>query len=348
MTHTNFRNSLLILFFTLIVGCSTDKNEEDTIIDQSVPVVVTQVRNLEYSDEIKTSGQISFNNEYKMSFKTGGIIQSVLVREGQRVQAGKLLATIKPDEIEAKTSQAEISVDKARRDYQRTEALYKDSVATLEQLQNAESQWKNAEENLNAARFNQNQSSIIAPTNGVVQKILMNPNEITGAGNPIIIFGAEDQGKVLVTNVSDIEVVEIKLGDNASLHFDAWPEAIFKGKILEIAGMANPKTGTFEVKIQVNDANNQLKSGFMGSATILSSIVNNWVEIPIECLLQANKKNGVVYKVENETAVKQEVKIAKILNDKLLISSGLSENDQTIIEGLEKLKGDSISIKIAY
>jgi hypothetical protein len=65
-------------------------------------------------------------------------------------------------------------------------------------------------------------------------------------------------------------------------------------------------------------------------------------------LLQANKKNGVVYKVENETAVKQEVKIAKILNDKLLISSGLSENDQTIIEGLEKLKGDSISIKIAY
>jgi hypothetical protein len=56
----------------------------------------------------------------------------------------------------------------------------------------------------------------------------------------------------------------------------------------------------------------------------------------------------VVYKVENETAVKQEVKIAKILNDKLLISCGLSENDQTIIEGLEKLKGDSISIKIAY
>lgn len=315
--------------------------------NQSVPVVVTQVRNLEYQDKTKTSGQISFNNEYKMSFKTGGIVEYIYVKEGQRVRAGKLLSTIKPDEIEAKTTQAEISVDKARRDYQRTEALYKDSVATLEQLQNGESQLQNAEENLNAALFNKNHSRIIAPANGVIQKIFVNPNEITGAGNPIIIFGAEDEGKVLITNVSDIEVVKMKLGDNASLYFDAWPETSFMGKVREIGGMADPKTGTFEVKIQVNDANNQLKSGFMGTATILSSKVNTWVELPIECLIQANKKDGVVYKVENDMAIKQEVKIAKILNDKLLISSGLSENDQIIIEGLEKLKGDSISIKIA-
>ncbi len=173
----------------------------------------------------------------------------------------------------------------------------------------------------------------------------MKENEITGAGNPIIIFGAENQGKVLVANISDVDVVKIEIGDKATFNFDAFHETEFTGKVIEIAGMANPTTGTYEVKIQVNDTDNQLKPGFIGSAIITSSKVNQNIEIPIEALLQANNKTGVVYKIENELAIKQNVHIVKITNNKLLISSGLSENDKIIVEGFAKLKGDSISVK---
>ena len=348
MIKNIFRNSLLLLSFALILSCSTNKAEEVTNTDKdNLVVTTTEVKLVEYSDQIRTTGRLAFNNEYKMSFKTGGVVEAVYVKEGQRVRASKVLAALKLNEIEAKTSQAEIAVKKAKRDYERTDALYADSVATLEQLQNAESQLQNSQHNLQAAQFNLNQSKIIAPANGIIQKILIKENEITGAGNPIIIFGAEDQGKVLVTTISDVDIVKIKLGDKATLHFDAWQETVFNGEILEIEGMASPTTGTYEIKIQVNDPNNQLKPGFIGSATITSSIVKKWIEIPIESLVQANKKKGVVYKVENELAVKQEVHVAKILNEKLLIASGLSENDKIIVEGFAKLKGDSISVKIS-
>ena len=155
----------------------------------------------------------------------------------------------------------------------------------------------------------------------------------------------KNQGKVLVTSISDVDVVKIKNGDKASVQFDAWHESIFEGKVVEIAGMANPSTGTYEVKIQVNDIKNQLKPGFIGTAMITSSITSNYIEIPIEGLIQANKQTGVVYKVENELATKQKVHVAKILNNKILVSSGLSENDKIIIEGFRQLKGDSISVK---
>jgi len=261
------------------------------------------------------------------------------------VKEGQVLATINTTEIEAKTSQAEIAVTKAKRDYDRTKALYKDSVATLEQLENVESQLQNAQQNLQAAQFNLDQSKMTAPANGIIQKILIKENEITGAGNPIVVFGAEDKGKVLVTSISDVDAVKTKNGDKASMYFDAFSEIVFKGEVIEIAGMANAKTGTFEIKIKVDDPKNQLKSGFIGNATITSSIVNHWIEIPIESLIQADKKNGIVYKVENELAVKQKISVAKILNDKLLISSGLSKTDNIIKEGFTRLKGDSILVK---
>ena len=245
---------------------------------------------------------------------------------------------------EKRTSQALIAVEKAERDYDRTKALYADSVATLEQLQNAESQLQNAQQNLRAAQFNQNESRIVAPANGTIQKILVKENEITGAGNPIIIFGAANTGKVLITNLSDVEVVKIKSSDKATLQFDAWHEQTFSGQVLEIAGMATPSTGTYEVKIQVDDRQNKLLPGFIGSATITSSNVKPLLEIPIESLVHGSEKTGKVYKVVNGQAIKQEVQIAKILNHKLLISSGLSNEDQVITEGLGRIKGDSIAI----
>jgi RND family efflux transporter MFP subunit len=333
---------------SLVISCSTNKDESETV-KTNIPVVsVTKVNEVNYSEEIRATGRISFNNEYKMSFKTAGIVENIYVKEGQRVNTGKVLATINTVEIEAKTSQAEIVVTKAKRDYERTKTLYKGSVATLEQLENVESQLQNAQKNLQAAQFNLDQTKMIAPANGIIQKIMVRENEITGAGNPIVVFGAEDKGKVLVTSISDVDAVKIKNDDKATLHFDAFPDSIFNGEIIEIAGMANAKTGTFEIKIKVYDSKNKLKSGFIGSAKITSSITNHWIEIPIESLIQADKKNGVVYKVENEMAVKQKVHVAKILNDKLLISKGLSTTDNIIKEGFSKLKGDSIPVKSNY
>ena len=337
---------LLFMSSALIFSCSANKSEENANAEKLVPQVsVNQAKAVAYSEQIRTTGRLSFSNEYKLSLKTGGIVEAVYVKEGERVSAGKLLATLSLDEVDAKTSQASIAVEKAERDYNRAKALYADSVATLEQLQNAESQLQNAQQDLQAAQFNQSMSKIVAPSIGIIQKILVHENEITGAGNPIIVFGAENQGKVLIANISDVDVVKIGIDDKATFIFDAFHETEFSGKVIEIAGMANPTTGTYEVKIQVNDPDNLLKPGFIGSAIITSSKVNQTIEIPIEAMLQANNKTGVVYKIENELAIKQTVHVFKILNEKLLISSGLSENDKIIVEGFAKLKGDSISVK---
>lgn len=345
MIKYNFRHSLLFMSLAFMVACSSNKAEESTDTVKSIPVVTTStVKAIAFSDEIRTTGRLSFNNEYKLSFKTSGIVESVLVEEGQYIKKGTLIASLKLNEIDSKVKQAEIAFNKAKRDFKRASALYADSVATLEQLQNAESQLQNAEMNLQTAQFNLNHSQITAPANGIVQKILLQENEITGAGNPIIIFGAENKGKVMHVNLADADVVKIAVGDKASLKFDAFPDNIFNGKVLEIAGMASPTTGTYEVKIQVNDGNNQLKPGFIGSATIKSSQISEWKEIPIESLVSSDKRNGLVYVYQDGTATKREIRIERLFKDKLIISTGLSAGDDVISSGHHRLTGDHIKV----
>ena len=343
----NFSYSILIFISSVVLlSCSNTNIENKNIkVVDPVSVTTTSVNNISYSEEVRSTGRLVYKNEYKMSFKTSGIIEKIFVKEGQKVKSGKVIATLKLDEIEAKTSQAEIALNKAKRDYIRTKALHTDSVATLEQLENAESFLKSAKHDLKAAKFNLNQSKIIAPADGVIQRILVKENEITGSGNPIVIFSAEDQGKVLLVNISDVDATKIKEQDKSTINFDAWHEINFYGRVIEIEGMANPTTGTYEMKILIDDSDNKLMPGFIGTAIITSSKVDEWIDLPIESLVNANSKTGTVYMVKNDIAIKQVVRFEKILNDKLLISSGLNKGDNIIVEGLGKLKGDSVAVK---
>jgi membrane fusion protein, multidrug efflux system len=345
MIKNIFRSSLLFLSFGLLVSCSNNKAEESANPVESNPVVNTAaVKAISYSDHVRVSGRIMFNNEYKMSFKTSGIVDDVFVKEGQFIKKGTLMASLKLDEIESKVKQAEIAFDKAQRDLSRATALYADSVVTLEQVQNAKTQLQNTEMNLQTAKFNLEHSRIVAPANGIVQKVLVKENEMSGPGNPALIFGADDKGKVLIANIADADVVKIAIGDSACLQFDPYPESVFSGQLREIAGMANPTTGTYELKIQVNDSDSQLRSGFIGSASLKSSQINNWKEIPVEALVSSEKRIGQVYILEDGVAKKRTVKIERLLEGKLIVSEGLSEGDKVVSSGHHRLTGDNIKV----
>src|SRR5581483_2717579 len=107
------------------------------------------------------------------------------VKEGDHIIKGQLLATLDLTEINAQVQQAAQSVEKVQRDVNRVKNLYNDTVATLEQVQNTNTQLSVAEENLRIARFNQQYAQIRATENGTILKKLMNEGELAAAGAPV-------------------------------------------------------------------------------------------------------------------------------------------------------------------
>ncbi len=337
----NKRIVLGLAFLTIVVLSSCKQTGDTGNVDvntNAVSVKSALVQTVEYRDTIRASGVLVYNKESNLSFKTGGIIDRIEVHEGQYVRKGDLLASVKQDEIKASVLQAQSALDKAQRDYDRVLGLYNDSVATLEQLQNAKTQLTTSKASLNAISFNQTYSSIKAPSSGVIQKVLTDENEMVGAGSPVLIFGSEAGGKVFSTSVPDVDVVRLNTGDTVILHFDARNHVTFHGVVQEIAGMANANTGTYEVKVAVDDAQNMLLPGFIGAASFITANLKTGYQIPVESLVQADKEKGEVYIINNDKVKRQSVIIKGICGNHLIVSSGLNPTDKVIYEGLDNVR----------
>src|SRR4030042_3522726 len=243
-------HSFVIIVSIFLFSCrnsSTTFQQED----KTIPVRVYRVNEETVFFTIRSSGRLSVKSEQKLSFRPGGIIKHIYAQNGQAVRDGQLLAALNLSEIQAQVNIASEAYGKANRDFIRAENLYKDSVATLELYQDAKTALDIAKSNLDVARFNLRYSKIEAPSNGKILKILLEENEMTAPGYPVLLFGSTREKWVVRTNVSDKDMISIQIGDSAKITLDPYPGLLFPGIVSEIAGMADPYTGTYEVEIML-------------------------------------------------------------------------------------------------
>jgi RND family efflux transporter MFP subunit len=348
---------LLVMFISLTAGgwllmqgCSHSAGKPETlkINAERIPVRVLEVSRQEIAPVIHTSGLFTTDDETVLSFKTGGIIEKIFVKEGDAVVQGQLLAALNLTEINAQVAQANLALEKAKRDYQRAQNLYRDSVATLEQFQNAKTALEIADRQAEAARFNRTYSEIRAVANGFVLRKMANEGQVVGPGTPVLqTNGAGNNNWKLRAGVSDREWATISIGDNAVIKTDASPEEEMEAKVTRKSEGADPLNGTFAIELTIDKNNLSLASGMYGQAVIEASKKQSYWSIPYEALLDGNAQAGYVFTVTADNkAQKTPVQIQRIERNRVIISSGLHDNSSVIISGSAYLKdGSPVEIK---
>jgi RND family efflux transporter MFP subunit len=273
------------------------------------------------------------------------VIDRILVSEGDKVKRGQLLATTKSTEISAQVQQVQLGVQKAERDYQRVLNLYNDSVATLEQLQNAKTGLEIARQNLSQASFNQQYSKIYATQDGFVIRKMKNEGELSEPGAPVLVLGGVSNSSawILSTGVADKEWALIDKGNPATISFEAFPGKSFQAVVSRKGLAADPADGTFPIELQVSFGKEQPATGMFGKASIKSMITQNGYTIPYESLLEANGKTGFVFASNDGKSVKKvEVLIGQINNNTVQVLSGLEGYAYIVSSGSPYLNDQSI------
>jgi RND family efflux transporter MFP subunit len=310
-------------------------------LNNEIEVATVKVRKRKESLPINSSGKLVSNKELKLSFKTGGIIQNILVDEGESVAKDQVLARLNLAEIQAKYNQAKLSYNKLQRDFNRTKRLYQDSVATLEQYQDIQTALSIAEAKLQIAKFNLKHSKLIAPSKGKVLKIIAEENEMIAPGRPAIIFGSTDLAWIVKTNIADKDIIKFSRGDSAIAFFDAYPDTEFPGTVEQIASVADPYTGTYEIEIALEQQPQKLVSGFIANVMLFPSKNKFYYIIPVEALLEANGQTGYVMVANDSIAQRKKVIIRQIKDSLLIVSEGINESNSVITDGLHYLKPTS-------
>jgi len=327
--------SVAVLILSTACG-RTDQKE--TAENQVVNVQTHPVEYREYQKPVRAAGMLSTATEMKLSFKTGGLVSRLHVKEGRSVRKGEVLAELDLSEVSAQVNQARIGLEKSERDLRRAENLYRDSVVTLEQYQNAESAWEVAKSQVRIADFNLKHSRIKAPSDGKIQKILVESSEVIGPGYPAILFASTENDWVVRAALTDKDVVKLALGDSAQVFMDAFPGKSFKAEITELGTIADPVTATYESELLILQSLPEFRTGFISRAEIYPSRHHRSLVLPLHALIDATDRRAFVYLIRDGKAEKRWIRTGDILGEEVVILEGLDEGEEVITEGAKYLR----------
>ena len=328
-----------------------EKQAVGVLDEGAVAVTLTPVVSVSISIPVSASGLVGTKSEARLAFKIGGIVKNIFVKEGQSVVKGQLLATLDLTEIEAQVNQARNNVEKIKRDLERTQRLYKDSAATLENVQNLQTAYSVAIETKTIAEFNREYATIKATSSGKVLKKFLNEGELAAPGTPVFMLNSAGQNEWIVkVSVPDVDWGRLQIGDKSKITIDAFPNEPISGEVSLIGEGADPFTGLYYIEVSLPKTSKRMASGLFASLEITPSKVLSLYQIPIEALVEGFSRNAFVFVLNGDKKhiKKLEVKVAYIKDKSAFVSSGLEGVANVITSGSGFLTESSVVTIIEY
>ncbi len=266
---------------------------------------------------VTASGRVQPEVEVIISPDVSGEIIELPIKEGDTVRRGMLLARIRPDfyatqveqsragVLQAKASMAQREADLLEAESERTrqrDLFEREAIArsVLEQaetryevakagLEGAQYAVESAEARLREAEEQVRKTAIYSPMSGTISVLRVELGErVVGtsqmAGTEMMRVARLDHMEVEI-EVNENEIVNVALGDTASIEVDAYPERNFRGVVTEIANSARTTAaGTqeqvteFPVKVRILDSHN-IQEGYSEGQSV---ITRNEVSAPLD------------------------------------------------------------------
>jgi len=328
-----------------LAGCSSKGSEVSHSSIRSVGVA--QVKMATLDNTLRAVGLLSPKDEARLSFKVGGVIESIKVEEGQAVKAGQVLAALKQTEIGASVEQAHQTTAKARRDLERAKALLADGVTTEEGVQDLTTAYDVAVASQSGTEFNAAHTRIVASADGVVLRKLAQTDEVVQAGQTVLILGGAKRGWVVRIGLADRDVVRTQIGDAARIEFDAWPGQSFQSHVTNIASAADSGTGTFTVELQVDPGSARFAQGLVAKVALTPQGTKSVKVIPVQALIEANDKEAGVFVLDPQHLLvhRVSIQIGRMNGGQIEVLDGLAADAQVVTDGAAFLEnGETVRL----
>jgi len=340
----------IIVLALLFVGCNRKEEAKEVIR----PVYYQKVAESATSDTRYFAGISKAQNEAKLSFKVGGILEKRYFKLGERVDEGEVLAYLNSDDYKinydkalASKKNAEVQLTAAKSSFERIEVLYGNNNASLNDFEKAKAQYETAlsmvsisKSQLVAAENQLSYTKLKAPFSGSISRILAQENEMVGAGMPVLIFSS-DKDIEINTFIPENLVQNIETGQKVKVQFSAKLDQSFEGVISEI-GLSSSRSSTYPLVIRLVNQSTQILPGMACTIEIAfrkNTEMSEYIVIPSDAV--AHDEGGdfvyVLKKAEDDgiyLAKRRNVTLGKLLPEGYEIKEGLSTEETIITAGL--------------
>ncbi len=336
-----------LLVSSLLAACAPQAHAaaRDASVTPTVPVRLAAVQPGPVVHPIRASGLVATKDAWDLSFKVGGLLAGVEVREGDRVRRGQVLARLDPTELAAGARQAREGLDNARRDADRLAALVAADSAPRVAAEDSRTARAVAQAQLAAAEFNLRRAVLVAPDDGWVEHRLAEPGEVVAPGRPVLRVSGLGRGFVVRAALPDRDVLGLRPGTSATVTLDAARAAPLTGRVTEIARSAARGTGTYQVEVALEaPRGTALLSGLTAKVEIDRTVPAEGT-VPLAAVVDGDGEAGSVFVVSDGVARRKPVRIALLAGDRAVLASGIAGVDRVVTDGAPRLT-DGARVKV--
>lgn len=290
------------------------------------------------------SGTVEEESGSLLSFLAGGTIRQLFVSQGQMVQRGALLGVIDETSLQSAYEIALATRHQAEDAYARMKQLHDNNSLPEVQWVDVQSKLKQAVAAEQIARKALSDSKLYAPYSGFIAEKTAEVGQNTMPGVPVMRLVKIDRVKVKIA-VPENEIAHIKKGDEMKIQVTALGSKVFVGKVTEKGITAHPLSRSYDVKVLVENAAHELLPGMVCNVCQFNTGKSaTAIVLPAKVIALDSDNKEFVWVGRQGKAAKQFVTTGGQTAAGVIITSGLNEDEEVIVEGQQKVsEGMSIA-----
>lgn len=303
---------------------------------RAMPVEAAAVETGPVRDQIEAVGDIIADESVVIRPEIAGQIEGIHFVEGSTVKKGELLFSLDDAILTAELADATAALELAKRNYERSKALFSRQVGTERTRDEALAAMQSGEAKVALARARLDKTKITAPFSGLVGFREVSLGAYVAAGTDLVRLVKTDPIEV------DFRIPErflsaLSQGQEVDVHVDAYPGRQFKGTVFALDNVVDVNGRSIRVRARIANPQGLLRPGLFARVKLVTEVRRNAVMVP-ETAIVPDPKGEFVYRIIDGKAKKTSVKLGLRMAGKVEIVEGLGEGDVVVTAGQQKIR----------
>jgi len=299
---------------------------------RKVTVNVMKLKPTVFNHFFNASAEVESVHEAYISPEVSGQIEEILVKEGDHVKKGQLLARLNSDVMQDNIREVKTSLELASYTYHKQKALWKKNIGSELQYLQAKTNYESLQNKLATLQTEYKRSFIKSPIDGYVDAIDAKVGELAVPGQR---FCHVVNLKKLYLNaqISESYLPIVHVGDPVEVRFAAFPSIVLHKRIYRIGKVINKQSRTFKLQLKINNPKQLLRPNLLGIIRIKDYTNPHAIVVPSSLIhedIQGYYLYVVVHRDGMELAEKRYIKPGKTFNNETEVVSGLKAGETIV------------------
>lgn len=290
--------------------------------------------------QIKAVGSLRARQGVEVTSEVSGIVTRIMMKSGQEVKKGDILALFNADTDIALLRSLKISAALAKTVYERDKKQFEAQAVSQAVLDSDEAQVKSSQALAEQQTALINKKIIRAPFAGKLGINRLNVGEFITPGEMLVTLQSLDL--LLVDfNLPQQELARVSVDQDIVLTTDTYPQRTFSGKITAISPKVESDSRNFQVEAIVSNSQHELIPGMFVALEVKVGEEENHLTLP-QTAVTFNPYGETVYVINDHVAKQVFIETGETRGDQIVVAKGIKEGDLVVTSGQLKLHNGSV------